>query len=300
MEMGVTETGDGATRHPVSSTPDRPMRDLKVWRAFLASVAGLGLGYLYVGSVRLAFAVPLAVVSVFAFAGWTRLILQPSGMIPIAVVALGTALVPLVHAMGIAWSRKRAPESPLNRWWVYCIWIASSVMLGNVLSDNRASFFGFEPFRIPSASMSPTLQPGDLIMTDTWRLRSEDPDYGDLVVFDVPDGGGVKYVFRVVGRPGDRIEIRDAVLYRNGQSVPEPYLNGDDFAMSFSRNIDPVELGPSSFFMLGDNRDNARDSRFVGPVDRGLLHGRVEYRWFAYDDGIRWDRFPELLVNERN
>lgn len=269
-----------------------------MWRALVAAWAGLGLGYLYVGRHRLALSVPVVVVGVFAASGWTRLILEPWAPYAFGAIGLAVGLVPVVHAVAIARSRKFAPVTPMNRWWVYLAWVIASFALGQLLLDGRATLFGYEPFRIPSRSMAPTMQPGDYVMADTWRFDSEDPKLADLVVFELPDGSGTKYIYRIVGLPGDRIELRDSKLYRNGHLESEPYLSSSESNMKYSQAFGPVLLDDSSFFVLGDNRDNARDSRIIGPIHRSLLHGRVEYRWFSYAGGIRWDRFPERLSDD--
>lgn len=272
------------------------MRHLKGWRAFLASIAGFGLGYLYVGRPRAAFAVPLGVLTIVGAVAWTRLILDPFGTYFLLFAVLIISVVSLIHPIILA---RRVREAPVSRWsrgWVYAAWVIGSLLFSFALSASRPTLFGFEPFRIPSVSMSPTIQRGDLVMVDTWRYRSALPSYGDLVVFNVPREIGLKYLFRVVGLPEDRIEFRDSELYRNDRLVDEAYLGGDGVAATFVRSFGPIVLDRSSIFVLGDNRGNAMDSRFLGPISKDLLHGRVEHRWFAFDDAVHWERFPQTLA----
>jgi signal peptidase I len=83
------------------------------------------------------------------------------------------------------------------------------------------------------------------------------------------------------------------VLYRNGSPVPEPYLHSSLPRLTYGRDIAPVEIGPSEYFVLGDFRDNSRDSRMFGPVSGQQFVGRVELIGFSFGEGIvRWDRFP--------
>ena len=274
------------------------MRHLKGWRALLASIAGIGLGYLYVGRPRVAFGVPLVLLTIVGAVAWTRLILNPFGAYLLLFTVSLVSIVSLIHPLILARRVREAPVSRWNRGWVYAAWVIGSLLFSLGLSASRPTLFGFEPFRIPSVSMSPTMQRGDWVMVDTWRYRSALPSYGDLVVFNVPGESRLKYVFRVVGLPEDRMELRDLELYRNGRLVDEAYLKGNEVAARFVRSFGPIVLDRSSVFVLGDNRGNARDSRFLGPISKDLLYGRVEHRWFAFDDEILWDRFPQTLAEQ--
>ena len=172
------------------------------------------------------------------------------------------------------------------------LWIVSIGLFGSYIAENRAFLFGFEPFRIPAGSMAPTLQKNDLIMADTWYFNRATPAIGDLVIYAVPDNPGTKYLKRVVGLPGDTLEIREDVLIRNGKPVAEVYIQLTGSSGGKLSSFGPVDVPNDHYFVLGDNRHNSRDSRFVGPIPKDLLHGCVAYRWFAQNDGIRWSRFP--------
>jgi len=264
--------------------------------AAIAGVAGLGLGYLYVGRPRLAFIPFLAVFGTIAVAGWTRLILEPSGLYVAYALVLLFFLASIIHPAIVAYKLNELAARPFNRGWIYTVWIVVFGIFGTLIGENRASLFGFEPFRIPSSSMAPTIQRNDLIMVDTWRFRHTNPEINDLVVFDLPDNSGTKYQFRIVGTPGDTIQIREDVLIRNGVAILEEFIEVSEGRAGIMSNFGPMDVPDDHFLVLGDNRHNARDSRFLGPIHRDLLHGRVEYRWFASDDGISWARFPERLT----
>ena len=98
------------------------------------------------------------------------------------------------------------------------------------LVADRATIFGYEPFPTPTVSMSPTVEKNEFFMTDTWRYHSHPPEFGEIVVFKGLDGPGIQYIRRIVGLPGDRIEVRDSVLYRNGHAVWEPHVHPIDDA----------------------------------------------------------------------
>lgn len=190
-------------------------------RAGLISLASAELGYVYVRRIRLAIVLAALSISIVAAAGWTRLILHPLGTYLFAGSALLIVLGPALHSALIASRKRSTPVKSYNRWWIYLLWAAGSWLLVEVYLGVRAHWFGCEPFRVPAGSMAPTLDKGDFVMADTWRFERVDPKYGDPVVFETPGSAGVLYVKRVIGLPGDRIEIRDDVLYRNDGSIEE-------------------------------------------------------------------------------
>lgn len=136
------------------------------------------------------------------------------------------------------------------------------------------------PERVGGDSMSPTLHPGDVVLTvRAGLLRSLDPlQRGDLVTFDDPQGPG-RVVKRVVGLAADQVSIEDAVLVVNGRPVVERYVD--------SASIDGVYYGPVSvpagqLLAMGDNRAASVDSRQFGPVSQDALTGRVVLRLWPW------------------
>jgi len=144
-----------------------------------------------------------------------------------------------------------------------------------------------EPFYIPSPSMQPALRPGDRVVVDKLRYRFTEPNRGDVVVFDKPpDAGGsaeVKNLIkRVVAVPGDEIEARQGVVYRNGEVLAEPYLRPGTVTTDIARRRIP----PDRYWVMGDNREVSEDSRLFGPVPGSVLTGRALLRvWPASDLG---------------
>jgi signal peptidase I len=275
---------------PAIETP--ATRKVRPILAFLAAFLGLGLGYVYVGRIRLAIATFVASFGIWALSAWTRLIVSTATMLwLIAATLLLVAAISLVHPVVIAVRQRDRPKSAYNRWWVYVLWAIGMGALGVSVIAHRAQFFGYEPFRTPTESMSPTIERNEFFMTDTWRYKHHSPSNGEIVVFERPDQPGIKYVKRIVGVPGDRVEARDAVLYRNGEAVAEPYLHALRAYNPYGRAIAPTLVGPGQVFVLGDYRDNSLDSRAWGPIPIDQLHGRAEYIWLSLADGVdRWNR----------
>lgn len=169
--------------------------------------------------------------------------------------------------------------------------------------------FVVEAYRIPSSSMERTLLAGDFLLVNKWVYGAEipftrtrlpalrPPKHGDVIVFDWPVDPGKAFVKRLVGLPGDTLQMRAGRLARNGRLVREPYVRLG--ATAIERRTDPVvsraEAGttmgasraewgplvvpPGHLFVLGDNRENSLDSRYWGFVPVTLLRGAP---WFVY------------------
>ena len=131
-----------------------------------------------------------------------------------------------------------------------------------------------EPFRIPSASMAPTIQAGDHVVVDKRAYRDAAPDRGELAVFRAPGAGEVT-LKRVIGVPGDQVAIEDGALLVNGRRQTEPYA---DPASIDSEFFGPITVRPGTVFVLGDNRADSIDSRDFGAVRTDRLIGRVAAR----------------------
>lgn len=185
--------------------------------------------------------------------------------------------------------------------------------------------FVFEPFRIPSGSMMPTLLQGDYIFVkkfsyglrlpvlETKVLETGAPERGDVAVFRLPSDPSVNYIKRVVGLPGDRIVYDGHRLTINGEQIPleRDRESPDHQGMAqFVEQLDDrehailianpgytmrdgvFEVPDGAYFMMGDNRDNSRDSRFIGAIPESYLVGEAVLIWM-HMDGLeipRWDR----------
>lgn len=169
--------------------------------------------------------------------------------------------------------------------------------------------FVVQAFKIPSGSMLDTLLIGDHLLvnkfkygvrlpfTDMVILPLSDPKFQDIIVFEYPQDPSKDFIKRVIGVPGDTIEIRDKVVYRNGQKLDEPYVqHTDPRSLPGPRdNMPPVTVPAGKYFVMGDNRDESLDSRFWGTVDRGAILGKawvIYWSWGGMSD-IRWGRIGD-------
>ena len=147
--------------------------------------------------------------------------------------------------------------------------------LGARSLDPRERVIGIGLYRIPSESMAPTLTPGRIVIVRVGTDAVRSAKRGDLVTFVPPHHPDQRWIKRLIGLPGETIELRDGRLLIDGRAVPEPYVRGGSATMPYSRNFGPHRVGAGHVFLLGDNRDNSEDSRFWGPARQDALHGRL-------------------------
>ena len=123
-----------------------------------------------------------------------------------------------------------------------------------------------------------TFLDGDYVLVDELTYRFKDPERGDIIVFRFPRDPSRDFIKRVVGLPGEQVEIRAGVVYIDGKKLNEPYILENP---TYSRESSLVP--PGNYFVLGDNRANSLDSRVFGPVQRRFIVGRAWIRGWPFD-----------------
>jgi signal peptidase I len=136
--------------------------------------------------------------------------------------------------------------------------------------------FIIQLYWIPSESMEPQLLVGDGIVANKIVCRLAEPVRGDIFVFRFPKDQRVHIVKRVIGLPGEKVEIKDDSVYIDGEPLQEPYLEPAPAMPDYG----PVEVPPGQYFMMGDNREGSQDSRAWGFVPRSLLVGKAWVRFW--------------------
>jgi signal peptidase I len=137
-------------------------------------------------------------------------------------------------------------------------------------------------FVVDGPSMEPSFYNGQFLIVSRVSYLVSDPQRGDVVVFHYPRNTEEDYIKRVIGLPGDTVEIRDTEVYVNGQQLEEPYINEP---CRPERCRDSVwELGPDEFFVMGDNRNRSQDSRDFSAVPREFVVGQVFVRYWPPTD----------------
>lgn len=222
------------------------------------------------------------------------------------------------------------------------LWEWTKIFAVSVLLFGVIRTFFVEAFKIPSGSMENTLQVGDFLLVNKLvygaevpfthrRLpRLREPQRNDVIVFEYPEDPTKNFVKRLVGLPGDTVEMREGALVRNGSRIQERYVehtepdvdpSPEDFSWQRGyiipsaeaasgyhpsrNNWGPLVVPKGNYFVLGDNRDNSLDSRYWGFVPDSLVKGRpfvIYYSYapdsvdaFAWLTHIRWTRLGERI-----
>jgi signal peptidase I len=239
----------------------------------------------------------------------------PPGPLAVA-LALPLIAVSLVVRFGAAWDAGRRIRRGLDRArpnWKGSTCVAAILGIALMVAQNQLLYLGWRAFNIPSGSNFPTLMVGDYIFADA-REPGQAPAAGDMVVFRSPRDPSIEYVKRVVGLPGDRVRMTNGQLFINGQAArlePTGVIEQQDAGNRFllrlyfetlpdgrhykitrvtnegmPNNTQEFIIPPDHFFVLGDNRDNSVDSRFlnqIGYIPLADLLGKAETIFWSRD-----------------
>ncbi len=182
-----------------------------------------------------------------------------------------------------------------------------------------------QAYKIPSGSMLDTLQIGDHLLVNkmsygikipnelpfvrtklfpNYRFFAKTPQRGDIIVFQYPEDPSRDFIKRVIGLPGETIEIKHQVVYINGKPLQEgSYVRHIDAPLAAPYSYPRDDYGPYTIpeghvFMMGDNRENSQDSRFWGALDINLIRGKAMFFYWSWDEqseSVRWERIGNAI-----
>jgi signal peptidase I len=300
---------DGGSRMTARTKRRRPLL------AALLSLLIPGLGQLYAGRAIRALLFLTVTAFMTAVGGYRLLPLDDvflfhrgvELLVGLVIAVVAFRIFAIVDAILVARRAGMAVLRAFQHWYVYvgvCI-----AFVAPEFAFDRDSLRPIANYSIPSASMVPTLMPGDYVLGPNHWFGRHQPERGGIAVY-VPPDGQTTYVNRIIGLPGDRVQLRDGRLYLNGQAVPRERLDGvaipnapdvvvyretlptgeiylvaergDDNPLD---NTDLVVVPPGQVFLLGDNRDGVRDSRIIGTVELERLDSRPVMVFWSRDLG---------------
>lgn len=249
---------------------------------------------------------------------WVTFHLGASSFLALAVLAIAFPFVQALDATRIAWNSKDVALGPWQRWWIY-VAIFLIAYVANLCNALFVKTFIAEVLMVPTRAMAPTIQPGDRIVVDKLWTRPGSLDRGDIVVYESVQDTSQLHVMRVVGLPGEQITVEGARTVVDGSEIFFPEAHTDGLLL---RGYVPEQLSKhsvrsieaNSFFVAGDNRNMAYDSRFVGAIPDNHLRGAVVNilwsRSLTFPDPadttiyklgpIDWARMGRSLRSDRN
>lgn len=183
-----------------------------------------------------------------------------------------------------------------NRWYLYLLIIIISqgidMYTGRTVKDLLVA-----PFKIPTASMRPALMPGDFLLVNKIAYRQRQPQHGDIVLFI--RNGNEFHIKRVMGVPGDTLEIIDKKVYINSAAAHDPWKQHVDEEMlpaseSPRDAMQSMLISPGCYFVLGDNRDNSLDSRYYGVIPREQIIGKASFIYWSWSKKFPFIRFSRI------
>jgi signal peptidase I len=204
-----------------------------------------------------------------------------------------------------------------NRWYIYIIVIVIIHLVDFSTETVIVKNTIFKAFKAPAGSMMPTIFVGDHFICDLSYYRTHNPARGDIVVFKWPVDESIFYIKRIIGIPGDTIQIINDELYVNNIKLELKFIKkyrlgegkeadicqetiGDSSYQILEQikkyeNFRPVTVPAGEYFVMGDNRDNSNDSRYWGMVKRHQIYGRPAFIYFSWDMKIpAWNIFGRL------
>jgi len=283
------------------------MKNRNPYLAFILSFLFSGLGQVYNGELKRGIIFLVLVFPIYILICLTGLIQSFTGLAIVTSILLVYKLLVAFEAYSKSKSLNPYQIKPINRTTKYLLFVVFGFAINCIGVEIGRTIIGYETFEIPTPSMEPTMMVGDKIMAT--RIKPSEIKHGDIVTFTKDDGQ--KYLSRVIGLPGDNIEIIEDIASVNGemeiwieegnqikdQFEFKEYLcehpnkkkygvlkmikfNGREIPTQEISNKNMVTVKDDNIYVLGDNRNNSMDSRMYGTIPIKNVEKKVQYIWW--------------------
>lgn len=177
-----------------------------------------------------------------------------------------------------------AKKFKLNGGWLM-LWEVVKVVAMALAIVVVVKHFLFQPFYVKGASMEPNYEDHEYLIIDELTYRFHEPTRGEVVVFRYPNDTSQFFIKRVIGLPGETVEVKESSVWINGQKLDESAYLDASVQTTGSTN---VTLSSKEYFLMGDNRAASLDSRIFGPVNRSYIVGRTWFRAWPFSRLMRF------------
>jgi len=273
--------------------------------AFLGSLIFHGFGQMYNGQIKKGILF-LTIILILPFIyGFTRIGTSFIGFASILIIDISFRIYVIYDATITAKKLKNYSLKPYNTWYYYLLFLSVTSIFW-FYENNR--IIGIQSYHIPTTANEPTIQVDDRLVADLYAYKNSEPTYGDLVVFQQKDSLNPS-MYRVIGLPGDNVKIENSFLIINNiqckttyiketeseqfivneyeEELPnghkhriytfkETYVNSNQYDI-----ISEVDIPQNHYFLVGDNRDNAWDSRHIGLISKDEIIGKIVFGYFG-------------------
>ncbi|MBI2065092.1 MAG: signal peptidase I [Candidatus Yanofskybacteria bacterium] len=166
------------------------------------------------------------------------------------------------------------------------IWETAKIIIISLAIIIPIRYYLVQPFFVKGASMEENFHDGDYLLIDEISYRLEKPSRGDVVVFRYPENPSQFFIKRIIGLPGETVEIRNNIVRVYNSDFPKGLVVEEDYLASSQETLGnfQTKLGENEYYVLGDNRTHSSDSRSWGPVDKSLITGRAFLRLWPFNN----------------
>ncbi len=174
------------------------------------------------------------------------------------------------------------------------IWEITKVVCISLAIILPVRYYLIQPFYVKGASMEPNFHDHEYLIIDEISYRFNTPIRGQVIVFRYPRNPQEYFIKRIVGLPGEELQIKDGQIsifnneYPEGLALTEKYLSID--LITYGQNEEKITIGPDEYFVLGDNRNASKDSRSFGPVNKSFITGKVLFRGWPLNEIKLYDK----------
>lgn len=282
----------------IKSKPRNPL--LVFFLAFLFP----GFGQVYNGQIKKGIIFLLITFTIPSILGFTRIGIFFLGYFSVIIIDSSFRLYIIYDAVKNAKKLKNYELKSYNTWYYYLIILVGIITITWFYDYNSA--VGVKSYKIPTTSNEPTLLVGDKVVGDLRAFTSTKPNYGDLVIFQKKDSLN-PWVYRIVALPNDKLEIKNNFLIINGKQCKTRFIKetkSDELAVNeyeeelpnghkhkiytfkkpFNDNVNVMNkiiIPANSYYLIGDNRDNAMDSRYIGTIKREEIIAKVVFGYWG-------------------